>query len=215
MLVPVPVRRFLAVGLWLCVTAVATAIVWAGTSTVAADLTDRPPPVVALRDVVEALQPGEPGAETDPGITTPGAGGPTSTVAPGGRRSAAPVGDAPAGGASGSAGQPPSVALPAPTTAPPTTRPSSPPTTQAPQRPTATFSTAGGSATVGCSGPFYFFADLIAATPNNGYAVNVVSAGPYYVEVHFVRPGRDEPLWAYCLGQPVRAYGRPDGSFGR
>lgn len=201
-----PVRRLLAVGLWLCVTAVATAIVWAGTSTVAADLTDRPPPVVAHRDVVEALQPGEPGADTEPGITTPRAGGPTSTVPSGTPRSAAPAADAPAAGAPGAAAQPPSVAAPPPPTTPPTTRPSSPPTTQAPQRPTATYSTAGGSATVGCTGPFYFFAELVSATPANGYAVNVVSAGPYYVEVHFVRPGRDEPLWVYCLGQPIRAY---------
>ncbi len=204
-----PVRRLLAVGLWLCVTGAATAIEWAGTSTVAADLTDRPPPVVAHRDVVDALQPGEPGAETEPGITTPGARGPASTVPSGAPRSAAPTADAPAAGASGSATPPPNAAAPAPTTAPPTTRPSSPPTTQAPPRPTATFSTPGGSATVGCTGPFYFFAELVSATPNNGYAVNVVSAGPYYVEVHFVRPGRDEPLWAYCLGQPVRAYGGP------
>jgi hypothetical protein len=203
----VPVRRFLAVGLWLCVTAVATAVVWTGTSTVAADLTDRPPPVVAHRDVVEALQPGEPGAETEPGITAPRAGGSASTVTPGGSRSAAPAADAPAPKASGSAAQPPSVAAPAPVTTPPTTRPSSPPTTQARLRPTATYSTAGGSATVGCTGPFYVFVELVSATPANGYAVNVVSAGPYYVEVHFVRPGRDEPLWAYCLGQPVRAYG--------
>ena len=200
-------------GLWLGVTAIATAVVWAGTSTVAADLTDRPPPVVAHRDVVEALQPGDGGPETDPGITTPGAGGPTSTVG-GPARSAAPAADAPAAGGPGSAAQPPSVAAPAPTTTPPTTRPSSPPTTQVPPRPTATFSTAGGSATVGCSGPFYFFAELVSARPSNGYAVNVVSAGPYYVEVHFVRPGRDEPLWVYCLGQPIRTYGGgPQGRF--
>ena len=201
-----PVRRLLAVGLWLGVTAVATAVVWAGTSTVAADLTDRPPPVVAHRDVVEALEPGEPGAETEPGITTPSASGPTSTVPSGAPRPAAPPADAPAPGSPGAAAQPPRAA-PAPTTTPPTTRPASPPTTQAPLRPTATYSTAGGSATVGCTGPFYFFAELVSATPANGYAVNVVNAGPYYVEVHFVRPGRDEPLWVYCLGQPIRAYG--------
>lgn len=203
-----PVRRFLAVGLWLCVTAVATAVVWAGTSTVAADLTDRPPPVVAHRDVVEALQPGEGGAETDPGITTPRAGVPTTAAPSGAPRTAAPGAGAPAAGASGSVTPSPNVAAPAPTT-PPTTRPTSPPTTQAPQRPTATYSTPGGSATVACAGPFDFLVELVSATPRNGYAVNVVSAGPYYVEVHFVRPGRDEPLWAYCLGQPVRAYDGP------
>ncbi|HWC12407.1 MAG TPA: hypothetical protein VG455_14450, partial [Acidimicrobiales bacterium] len=92
---------------------------------------------------------------------------------------------------------------------PPTTRAAGPPTTQAPARPTATFSTAGGVVTVGCTGPFNFFAELVSARPSNGYAVRVVSTGPYYVEVHFVRPGRDEPLWAFCVGQPVRAYGGP------
>jgi hypothetical protein len=212
----VPVRRLLAVGLWLGVTALATAIVWAGTSTVAADLTDRPPPVVAHSDVVEALQPGEPAAETEPGITTPAAAGPTSTVPSGAPRSAAPAADAPAAGGSPSPVQPPSVAAPVPPTTPPTTRPSSPPTTQAPQRPTATYSTAGGRVTVGCTGPFYFFVELVSATPSNGYSVNVVSAGPYYVEVHFVRPGRVEPLWAYCLGQPIQAFGGPPtGQFPR
>jgi hypothetical protein len=39
----------------------------------------------------------------------------------------------------------------------------------------------------------------------------VASPGPYYVEVHFVRGGQDEPLWAYCLGQPIRAYGGAPG----
>src|SRR5947208_3263106 len=70
--------------------------------------------------------------------------------------------------------------------------------------PTASYSTAGGVLTVTCND--YFFIRLLSATPSNGYAVNVVTAGPYYVEVHFVRPGRDEPVWAFCLGQPIRAY---------
>jgi hypothetical protein len=191
------------------VTAVATAIVWAGTSTVAADLTDRPAPVIAHRDVVEALQPGEPTDETEPGITTPVTGGSAPTVPSGGPRPAAPAPQVPAAGPSGSATQPPGVVPPPPSTTPPTPRPPSPPTTQAPQRPTATYSTPGGSVTVGCTGPFLFFVELVSATPRNGYSVNVVSAGPYYVEVHFVRPGRDEPVWAYCIGQPIRADGVP------
>jgi len=69
----------------------------------------------------------------------------------------------------------------------------------------ATYSTAGGAVTVVCRNSFSI--DLVSATPNNGYAVNVVTAGPYYVEVHFVRAGRDAPVWAYCLGRPVQAYG--------
>ena len=209
-----PVRRLLAVGLWLGVTALATAIVWAGTSTVAADLTDRPPPAVAHRDVVEALEPGPSDAETEPGITTPRPATPPSTVAPAGRAPAgAPAAPGPA--TSPSPASQSSLAPPAPAPAPPTTRPASPPTTSPPQRPTASFSTAGGVVTVACNGPFLFFIDLVSTTPSNGYAVNVVSAGPYYVEVHFVRPGRDEPVWAYCLGRPVRAYGVPRQGPGR
>lgn len=204
-----PARRLLAVGLWLSITAVATAIVWVGTSTVAADLTDRPPPVVPHEEVVEALQPGPSDAETAPGITTPGASSSPSTVPAGGRGPATAAPDGPVPGPSSSPAPQPGVVTPAPASAPPTIRPGTPPPTQPAQRPTATYSTAGGVVTVGCTGPFNYLIELVSATPRNGYAVNVVSAGPYYVEVHFVRPGRDEPLWAYCLGQPFRAYGGP------
>ena len=207
-----PVRRLLAVGLWVAVTAAATAIVWAGTSTVAADLTDRPPPVVSDEEVEEALQPGPSDAETEPGITTPGPAGPPSTVAAGGRGPAAVAPETPAAGVAPAPLPQPATPTPPPPAAPPTTRPASPATTEPPQRPTATFSSPGGAVTVGCTGLFDFFIELLSARPSNGYAVNVVSAGPYYVEVHFVRPGRDEPVWAYCLGQPVRAYGVPEQS---
>ncbi len=57
--------------------------------------------------------------------------------------------------------------------------------------------------TVACSD--FYFIELLSATPSDGYSVEVVTPGPYYVEVHFVGAGRDEPVWAYCLGQPYRA----------
>lgn len=202
------VRRLLAVGLWVCVTAAATAIVWAGTSTVAADLTDRPPPVVGHRDVVTALESGDPDDKTAPGITTPGASGTTSTVPPARRQSpgtpagtpaAAPAAPAPPAGVA-------TTVAPAPPPAPPGPAPASPPTTPAPQRPTATYATTGGVVTVACQG---FFIDVVSATPAAGYAVDVVTGGPYYIEVHFRRSGRDYPVWAFCLGQPIRAYGGP------
>ena len=200
-----PTRRLFAVGLWLCVTAAATTIVWAGTSTVAADLTDRPAPVVAHGDVVKDLESGSSAARTAPGISAPKPNGPNSTVASAGAGSAVAAPNAPASGPSGSQTPQPGVAAPTPPAAPPTTQPSRPPTTQAPGRPTATYSTAGGVATVVCNSSF--FIGLVSATPANGYAVNVGSAGPYYVEVHFVGRGQDYPIWAYCLGQPIRAYG--------
>ncbi len=199
--------RLLAVGLWLAVTATATAIVWAGTSTVAADRTDRPAPVVAHRDVVNALQSDAPAPETTPGISAPApdATGSPSAAGPTGTDAAVPPPKVGPPGASGSETPPANVVVPAPPAAPPVPEPNSPPTTQGPQGPTATYSTAGGSVTVVCRNSF--FIGIVSATPNNGYAVNVVTGGPYYVEVHFVRAGRDAPVWAYCLGRPVQAYG--------
>jgi len=199
----VPGRRLLAAGLWLGVTATATAIVWTGTSTVAADLTDRPAPVVAHRDVVSALQSDAPAPETAPGISAPEPIGSPPAGQSGGAGSGVEAPDTPASGTA----QPPANAV-APErepATPPTTQPTSPPTTEDPRHPTATFSMAGGVVTVACKNAF--FIDLVSATPGNGYAVNVVNRGPFYVEVHFVRPGRDDPLWAYCLGVPIRAYG--------
>lgn len=200
-----PVRQLLAVGLWVCVTTSATAIVWAGTSTVAADLTDRPAPVIAHRDVVSALQPGAPADQTVPGITTPKATGPATNVPPASAGSAltgpdAPMPPQPETPASGGA-----TAAPPPMA--PTTQPVAPPTIPPQARPTATYATAGGVVTVACNGSF--FIELVSATPTNGYAVRVATPGPYYVEVHFVRGGQDDPIWAFCLGQPIRANGAP------
>ncbi|MDQ4134309.1 MAG: hypothetical protein M3179_14170, partial [Actinomycetota bacterium] len=81
------------------------------------------------------------------------------------------------------------------------TLPPGPPTTAPPSRPTATYSTAGGTVTVACDG---YFIDLVSATPKVGYRASVVTGGPYYVEVHFRRGGQDVPIWAFCMGQPVR-----------
>ncbi len=199
-----PLRRFFALGLWVCVTIAATAIVWAGTSTVAADLTDRPAPLVAHHDVVSALESGDTGTQTAPGITTPEANGPAPPLSPDRSGSAA--------GSPGTTPPPPpadalspGVVSPLEPVAPPVTEAPSPPTTQGPKGPSATYSTAGGVVTVACVNGF--FIDLVSATPTNGFAAQVVSSGPYYVEVHFVRSGRDEPLWAFCVGQPIRAYG--------
>lgn len=200
-----PVRRLLAVAIWLCVTASATAIVWTGTSAVVADLTDRPPPVVAHGEVVTALESGASDAKTAPGITTPDASRSTPTV-PSDRPPPASAGT-PAPGSSGAQTAPPGAPTPPPPPPPPPRPPSGPPPTQPPPQPTASYSTAGGVVTVACNG--YFFIDLISATPRHGYRVDVVSGGPYYVEVHFVRAGQDEPVWAFCLGQPIRTYEQP------
>ncbi|MGI8776960.1 MAG: hypothetical protein ACR2LJ_06140 [Acidimicrobiales bacterium] len=198
-----PLRRLLAVGLWLCVTAAATAIVWAGTSTVAADLTDRPAPVVAHRDVVSALESGASDADTAPGIGVPDTKAPTSTVPAdgGGSASAAPL--APAPGPTPSPG--PTTTMPvAPSPAPATGGSASPPTTPPPRPHTATYSTTGGVVTVACTN--YFFIRLLSATPSNGYSVDVVTPGPAFVEVHFVRAGQDVAVRAFCLGEPTRIY---------
>jgi len=58
--------------------------------------------------------------------------------------------------------------------------------------------------TVTCNN--YFFIQLLSATPSNGYSVNVVTPGPGFVEVHFVRDGQDVAVRAFCLGEPTRIY---------
>lgn len=200
-----PVRgRLLAVGLWLCVTVAATTIVWAGTSTVAADLTDRPAPVVAHRDVVSALASGTPGADTAPGIGQPDAPHPASTVPSDGGGSATAAPAAPQPQASPSPAPGPTTTLPAAPTPAPTGGSGTPPTTQAARPHTATYSTTGGVVSVACTN--YFFIQLLSATPANGYAVDVVTPGPGFVEVHFLRAGQDVAVRAFCLGEPTRIY---------
>ena len=201
--------RLFATGLWLAVTAASTGIVWMATSTVAADVTDRPAAVLAPDDVVDELESASAPVTTTTSIA-PDADGHTSTVPPDGSpRTPAD----------------PNRALPSPTPPRPrpdvTTAPVPPPTTETtvpkapsqagpppapPQtapRPTATYSTRGGVVRVACNG---FFIDLVSAIPNNGYAVNVVAGGPANVEVHFTRQGEDLSVKAVCFGQPIRYY---------
>jgi cytoskeletal protein RodZ len=184
----------LTAGLWLVVTMVSTAIVWTATSTVAADVTDRPAPVVPHRDVVSQLQSSPPEPRPPTTATRPS----TSTTRP---RTTVPRN--------------------APVTAPPTTQPAlspppastttvaaaptatAPPTTQVPLRPTATYSTAGGVVRVSCDG---FFIRLLSATPTDGYRVIVTAGGPVNVEVHFVRFSQDVSVKVICFGQPIRYY---------
>lgn len=186
------VPRLFATGLWLTVTAAATAMVWAATSTVAADVTDRPAPVIAHREVVNELASG-----ATPTTAPPRSSAPSTTAPP----RAATTTTAPR-----SASQP---AVTPPSTTPPTTAKASPApstttTTAASTQPTATYATAGGVVRVACNGVFI---TLLSAIPANGFATNVVSGGPAYVEVHFVRPGQDLSVKAVCFGSPIRYYG--------
>ena len=195
--------RVLAVGLWLAVTLASTAMVWAATSIVAADVTDRPPAVVAHEDVVSELASGPTVPTTTTTVRPPST---TTTVA---ARS-----QAPAGPTTTVARQSPAVTVP-PVTSPPTPTTVRPapvvtPTTQAPARPTATYATAGGVVRVACNG---LLIELLSAIPNNGYSVKVPVNGPANVEVHFVKSGQDVEVKAVCFGQPIR-YSDPWSGFG-
>ena len=195
-------------------------MVWTATSIVAADVTDRPAPVVARDEVVSELASGSSGSGPLPTVTTstsitPKVDGPTTTVPAGGRGPAlsSPVAPVPAAPPP-KALQPSGTIAPAPpaTAAPgvPTTRPTSPPPTQ-PARPTATYSTSGGVVRVACNG---FFIELLSAIPSNGYAVDVVSRGPGKVEVHFTRSGQDVSVYAFCYGEPIRYDGSDSSNQG-
>ena len=192
-------RRLLTAGIWLATTAAATAMVWAATSVVASDVTDRPPRVVAARDVVQALEEeASPGLETAVPATTPA---PAPTVAP------APATTAPARLPQTTPPEPvptPTIPpTPTSTTTTPTTVPT-PPSTAAPAPdPSATFSTAGGEVTATCSG---YFIRLVAATPADGYAAVVLDRGPARVHVHFEERGGDVVrVRLVCFGgRPIR-----------
>jgi hypothetical protein len=179
--------RLFAVGLWLVATLISTAIVWTATSTVAADVTDRPAPVVPRRDVVSALAtvPTTTATTTPPPVTTSTTRVPRTTV-PRNTPTTAPA--------------PPTTrpAAPAPTVAPPP--PATTPTTQAPTGPTATYPSAGGVVRVGCDG---LIIRLLSATPADGWSTVVVSPGPVTVEVHFLRLGQVATVKAVCFGQPI------------
>ncbi len=193
-------------GLWLAATVTSTAMVWAATSIVAADVTDRPPSAIAHADVVSELASGPSVVTTAPPVTVPTGTGSTTTVPVGGR-SGATTGptttvraQTPQPTVTIAASSPPATTA---TTAPaalPATRPAGPTTTV---RPSATYSTTGGVVRVACNG---FFIDLVSAIPNNGYSVKVVVSGPVNVEVHFVRSGQDVSVKAVCFSQPIRYY---------
>ena len=183
--------RLVSVGLWLLATLVSTAIVWTATSTVAADVTDRPAPVVPRRDVVSQLATVP---TTAIATTTTTAPAPTSTT----RVARTTVPRTPTSAPA------PATTRPAPATtvaAPPpvTTLPA----TQAPSGPTATYPTAGGVVRVVCDG---ILIHLISATPADGWSAVVLTGGPLAVEVHFVRLGQVATVKAVCFGQPIRYF---------
>ncbi len=198
----VELRRLFATGLWAVTTVAATGLVWTATSVVASDVTDRPAPVVAHRDVVIALANGSAPAESVPA--------PTSTTPTTARTGPAKV----------------ATTLTTTPHAPPTTRPAlvlplvvttttspgtrhddttvprqvTPPPTQAPA-PTATKSTKGGEVTVACTGPSTI--RMISATPSDGYQVDRnVTAGPYFVQVSFIGEENVTVKAACAFGQP-------------
>ncbi|MGI9118956.1 MAG: hypothetical protein ACR2G7_02310 [Acidimicrobiales bacterium] len=205
--------RLFATGLWAAATVGSTAMIWTATSVVAADVTDRPPSVLAHHEVVSDLESALSGPTTTPTTTAPAPDLPTATV-PAGDRGPAPGGaNAPMPPAPPSRTPTPAVTVapfspsPTPATVPPAplpdAEPGSPPTTQPPSRPTATYSTTGGVVRVACSG---IFIDLVSAIPRNGYAVDVVAGGPANVDVRFVGPGEEVSVKAVCFGQPIRYY---------
>lgn len=181
-------------------------MVWTATSIVAADVTDRPAPVVAHQDVLSELQSGASTANQTTTSTTPPADTSTTT-APRGRGPATAVPAAPEPAAPPPQTPQPGVAITPvvpPTTAPqppPTAPPTTPPAPQPPPVPMATYSTSGGVVRVACSG---FFISLVSAIPNSGYTVNVVAGGPANVDVRFVGPGQDLSVRAVCFGDPIR-----------
>ena len=183
--------RLFAVGLWLVATLISTAIVWTATSTVAADVTDRPAPVVPRRDVVSALA-------TVPPTTT------TSTTRPPATTTTRVVRTTVARNAPTTAAAPATTRPPAPSTTVAAPPPASTTTTQAQSGPTATYPTAGGVVRVVCDG---IFIHLLSATPADGWSALVVTGGPLAVEVRFLRFGQVATVKAVCFGQPIRYFG--------
>lgn len=192
-----PLRPF-ATGLWLAATVGSTGMVWKATSVVAADVTDRPAPVVGHQDVVNALQSNGHAANLPSALTTPTAVAPSPAAVP----TIAPLNLPPS----------PIVTLPtvpATTTSTAaaavttTTRPKATTTTLPPN--TAAYSTTGGVVTITCYGPFNVLTRLVSATPNDGYAVLVTRPGPDYVEIHFTGKRDGGSVVAFCgFGRPAR-----------
>ena len=197
-------QRYLAAGIWLVLTIAATSIVWEAVSLVAADVTDRPAPVVASHDVAAALHAA--GSTTTVAATTPPP--PPPTTAP--TQTTRPPTAAPTT-LSNTVARPPATTLPTftpspttvpvhATTVPATTPPTAPPTTSGA---TATYSTPGGVALVACTGPASI--RLVAALAADGYQAVVVSGGPNFVALSFIGQGKNYPVGAACaFGQPYQ-----------
>ncbi len=206
------VRRYLAAGLWVVLTVTATVIVWAAVSVVAADVTDRPAPVVAHRDVVVALQ-----AASTTTTTTSAVAAPPRTAAPVTSSTVAsrPTTTIPGGP---TPTVPPPVFAPTTTTAPAahgtpttkaTTKPSTPTTAPAVGG-TATYSNSGGTVAVACTS--FSSIRLVAALPNDGFQAVVTTPGPLFVQVNFVGPGQNLAISAICFfGQPFQGNKAPPG----
>jgi cytoskeletal protein RodZ len=195
------VRRYFAAGIWLALTVAATLIVWTAVSVVAADVTDRPAPVVAHHDVIVALAGGSATTTTS---TTSGSAPPTTRIIPlttVPRATKSPSPTLPRAAISTPTNPVPTTVTPtSPTTRPPV-RPAAPPTTVAPAGATATYSTTGGVLVVACTG--YYTIRLVAALPNDGYQALVLTAGPNFVSVDFATSGRSLLVSAACFfGQP-------------
>jgi hypothetical protein len=198
------VRRSIAAGIWLALTVTATLIVWAAVSVVAADVTDRPAPVVAHRDVVVALQAGSGETTTTDTTTTavPRAAPAATTVAPR-VATATTTPERTVVTIAPPVGQATTTTAPRATTT--TTKPPvHPPTTPPFAGGTATYSTAGGVVAVGCTGPSSI--RLIAALPADGYQALVTPGGTLFVQVNFVSPARTVSVSAVCFfGQPFES----------
>ena len=198
--------RLFAVGLWLAATVGSTTIVWTATSIVAADVTDRPAPLVARRDVVSELESGSAVVGTTTSTTLKASGASPTVPAPGrvpvvtSPPAPAPPSRAPQVTLAPISTTTTAAAVAGPAPGPP---PTAPPTTQPPSRPTATYSTSGGVVRVACD---RFFIELISAIPSNGWSARVLAAGPGNVDVRFVRPGQELSVKAACFGQPFRYY---------
>ena len=206
--------RLFAVGLWLVATVASTAVVWAATSIVAADVTDRPAPVVAHDEVVSELEAGSSVIGTTTTSTTQAVSGPAATVPASGQvlGPAGPNVPVPPPPRAPQAGVTVAPAPPTTRTTPaaggavvPTPGPAGPASPPAGSRPSATYSTDGGVVRVACTGVFI---DLVSAIPSDGYTVKVVADGPENVDVRFVGSGRELSVKAVCSGEPIRYYGQ-------
>jgi hypothetical protein len=186
--------------------------VWAAVSVVAADVTDRPAPVVAHHDVVVALNGGTPVDST----TSTAPARPSVPVVP------SSVASRPATTVSGGRSIPSTTpvvttttTVPPPVTTSTTNPPAHPvpaPTTTAPAvGGTATYSNDGGVVSVACTS--FDTIRLVAALPNDGFQAVVLTPGPLFVQVNFVGQGRNLPVSALCLfGQPFNGnQPRPSG----